>query len=74
MRRLEGRSTPWSAIGWFGAFAIFVIDSFAIMIVGGWGGGYIVKVFSGSMQGMSADEVAGVFGSFAGSPACMAST
>ena len=71
MRRLEGRSTPWSAIGWFGAFAIFVIDSFAIMIVGGWGGGYIVKVFSGSMQGMSADEVAGVFGSFAGSPACM---
>ncbi|MGN0659669.1 MAG: sodium-dependent transporter [Emergencia sp.] len=68
----EKKSTPWSLIGWFGAFAIFVIDSFAIMIVGGWGGGYIVKVFSGSMQGMNADEIAGVFGEFAGSGACMA--
>lgn len=71
MRKLEGKKTPWSAIGWLGAFAIFIIDSFAIMIVGGWGGGYIVKIFSGSMQGMSADEVAGVFGSFSGSTACM---
>lgn len=71
MRQLEGKSTPWTAIGWFGCFAIFVIDSFAIMIVGGWAGGYIIKTFSGSMNGMSADEIGGVFGSFSGSTACM---
>ena len=72
MAKLEGKNhTAWSAIGWVGVFSIFVICSFATMIVGGWGGGYIVKIFSGSMQGLSADEIGGVFGSFAGSTSCM---
>ncbi len=73
MSRLEGKKrSPWSSIGWFGVIAIFIICSYATMIVGGWTGGYIVKVFSGSMQGLTPDEIGGVFGSWSGSPASLA--
>lgn len=66
---LEGKKkTPWSAIGWLGTIAIFIICSYATMIVGGWTGGYIGKILNGSMRGLGAEEIAGVFGSFAGSP------
>lgn len=69
MRKLEGgRKTPWSIIGWLGCIAIFIIVSYATMIVGGWSGGYIVKVITGSLRGMNVDQIAGEFGSFAGSP------
>jgi len=69
MRKLEGnKKTPWSIIGWFGIAAIFIIVSYATMIVGGWTGGYIFKVMTGSLSGLSADEIAGTFGSFSGSP------
>ena len=69
MRVLEGKNkTVWSILGWVGTAAIFIICSYATMIVGGWTGGYIIKVIDGSMKGMGAEEIAGVFGSFAGSP------
>ena len=58
MRKLEGdKKTPWSIIGWLGVIAIFIIVSYATMIVGGWSGGYIFKVVSGEMQGLSPDEI-----------------
>ena len=69
MRKLEGKSrTPWSVIGWLGILAIFIIVSYATMIVGGWTGGYIFKIVTGSLKGLSAEEIAGTFGSFSGSP------
>ena len=69
MQKLEGKKkTPWAVIGWLGVIAIFIIVSYATMIVGGWTGGYIFKIVTGSMRGLSADEIAGTFGSFSGSP------
>lgn len=67
MRKLEGKKTPFSAIGWLASFAIYVINSFAIMIVGGWAGGYIIKTFSGSLNGLNAEEVAAEFSRYSGS-------
>lgn len=69
MRVLEGKQkTLWSCIGWLGTAAIFIICSYATMIVGGWSGGYIIKIINGSMKSMGAEEITGVFGEFAGSP------
>ena len=68
MRVLEGnKKNPWQSIGWLGAIAIFLICSYAITIVGGWGGGYIPKVIGGTFEGMDADQIGGVFGAYAGS-------
>ena len=69
MRKLEGdKKTGWSVIGVLGVIAIFIICSYATMIVGGWTGGYIFKVLSGSMHGLDGEAIGGVFGAFAGSP------
>lgn len=67
MQKLVGKKTPFSAIGWLASLAIYVINSFAIMIVGGWTGGYIIRSFSGSMRGMNAEQVAAEFASYSGS-------
>lgn len=67
MRRLEGKKTPFSAVGWLASFAIYVINSFAIMIVGGWTGGYIIKTFSGAMKELNAEQVAAEFTAYSGS-------
>lgn len=72
MKKLEGnKKTPWTAIGIVGCAAIFIIVSYATTIVGGWTLGYIFKVLDGSLKGLSADEIAGVFGSFSGDPKIM---
>ena len=69
MRKLENKKkTRWSAIGVLGCVAIFIICSYATMIVGGWTGGYIGKMVTGSLKGLSSEEIASVFGSFCGSP------
>lgn len=69
MRKLEGgKKTPWSIIGWLGVIAIFIIVSYATMIVGGWSGGYIYKLVTGTLTGLSADEIGSTFASFSGSP------
>ncbi len=69
MQKLEGKKkTAWSIIGLLGCLSIFIIVSYATMIVGGWTTGYIVKVLNGSLRGLTSEEMAGVFGSFAGSP------
>ena len=72
MRRLEGKKkTPWIAIGIVGCAAIFIIVSYATTIVGGWTLGYIIKVIDGSLSGLSAEEIANVFGGFSGNPKIM---
>ena len=68
MEVLEGKKkTGWSVIGVLGAFAIFTICSYATMIVGGWTGGYIVKMITGEIQSLDAAGIAELFGTFSGS-------
>jgi NSS family neurotransmitter:Na+ symporter len=72
MKKLEGgKTTGWSVIGWVETIAIFLICSFSATIIGGWSPGYIVKVASGSLRGLSPAEIGQVFGEFAGSGKCM---
>ena len=40
------KKTPWSIIGVLGCIAIFIMVSYAAMIVGGWTIGYIVKLLT----------------------------
>lgn len=69
MRKLEGKKkTGWSIIGVLGCVSIFIIVSYATMIVGGWTGGYIGKLMTGSLKNLSPDEISGVFSSFSGNP------
>ncbi len=69
MRKLEGREkTPWSAIGWLAGIAIFIINSFAIMIVGNWTLGYIVKLITGSLRNVQPQEMEAVFAGYAADP------
>lgn len=67
MEVLEGKKTGWSVIGVLGVFAIFTICSYATMIVGGWTGGYIVKMITGEIQSLDAAGIAELFGTFSGS-------
>ncbi|MBQ8585336.1 MAG: sodium-dependent transporter [Butyricicoccus sp.] len=67
MEILEGKKTGWSVIGVLGVFAIFTICSYATMIVGGWTGGYIVKMLTGEIQSLDAAGIANLFGTFSGS-------
>ena len=67
MEVLEGKKTGWSVIGILGVFAIFIICSYATMIVGGWTGGYILEIATGRMQQLDAAGIANFFGTFAGS-------
>ena len=69
MRTLAGKEkTPWSVIGVLGCIAIFIMVSYAAMIVGGWTIGYIVKLISGSLSGLTPDELGAAFGSFTSQP------
>ena len=68
MRKLSGgKKSIFDSIGWLASFAIYVINSFAIMIVGGWCGGYIIKTLTGAMNGLTPDQVAAEFGTYSGS-------
>lgn len=68
MRRLEGgKKTPWQSIGWLGVIGIFLIISYATTIVGGWTGGYILKVINGTFDGMDTTAITNTFGSYSGS-------
>ena len=68
MRKLEGnKKTPWSIIGWLGITAIFIIVSYATMIVGGWTINYIVMLCTGEMRVLDSAGIAALFGETAGS-------
>ena len=69
MKVLAGKKkTPWSIIGVLGCIAIFIMVSYAAMIVGGWTIGYIVKLLSGSLSNLTPDELGAAFGSFTSQP------
>lgn len=64
----ERGSTPkWAIVGWMGLFALFLVLSF-YSVIAGWTAAYLVKSASGSMVGLSPQEVGSDFGSFLHNP------
>jgi NSS family neurotransmitter:Na+ symporter len=59
----SGSSRHWGLLGWVGLFALFLVLSF-YSVVAGWTAAYLVKSATGSISGLSADEVAAGFGDF----------
>ena len=60
MRKLEGGSSPWVAIGWFSLATVFILISYYITIVSDVMF-YIFKFISGGLRGMSMDQIAGYY-------------
>lgn len=72
MKKLEGgKKSGWMVIGYLQVLAIFGICTFATTVVGGWSLGYIWKVASGSLVGMTSDQIGNEFSSFSGSWRCV---
>jgi len=66
----QGGSGHWAVVGWMGLFALFLVLSF-YSVIAGWTAAYLFKIGSGSMSGLSPDEVGGDFGTFLHSPGQM---
>ena len=65
-----GSSGRWSIVGWMGLFALFLVLSF-YSVIAGWCVAYFFKSISGSMAGLSPEEVGNDFGEFLASPGRM---
>lgn len=65
-----GSSGRWSIVGWMGLFALFLVLSF-YSVIAGWCVAYFFKSVSGSMAGLSPEEVGNDFGEFLASPGRM---
>lgn len=59
----SGASRHWGLLGWMGLVALFLVLSF-YSVVAGWTAAYLVKLASGSISGLTADEVGAGFDSF----------
>ena len=68
MRLLAGRRSPWTAFGWLGIAASFVILSY-YSIVAGWALDYTYLSLTGKIVGLGPDGVQSVFGRLYASPA-----
>ena len=62
-----GSSGSWSIVGWMGWFALFLVFSF-YSVIAGWCAAYFFKLISGSMNGLTPDQVGADFGAFTQSP------
>ena len=65
-----GTSGRWSIVGWMGLFALFLVLSF-YSVIAGWCLAYFFKLISGSMTGLSPEQVGADFGEFLASPGRM---
>ncbi|MDX1403557.1 MAG: sodium-dependent transporter [Woeseiaceae bacterium] len=59
----SGTSKHWGLLGWMGLCALFLVLSF-YSVIAGWTAAYLFKSATGSIVGLSADEVRGGFGNF----------
>ncbi len=66
----RGSSGRWALLGWMGLFALFLILSF-YSVIAGWTAAYLVKAASGSMSGLTPEEVGRDFGDFLHAPGPM---
>lgn len=62
-----GRTPLWSAIGWFGTLAMFVIMSY-YSVIGGWVLAYIGDFAVGGLRGLDAAGVSDSFAAFLADP------
>ncbi len=63
----SGATRHWGLLGWMGLVALFLVLSF-YSVIAGWTAAYLVKSASGSISGLSAEQVGEGFGQFIGSP------
>jgi len=62
-----GASRYWSWLGWLGVIAGFLILSY-YSVIAGWAMAYVVRVASGVFEGVTADGVSNIFGTFIADP------
>ena len=70
MAEQVGASGRWSIVGWMGLFALFLVFSF-YSVIAGWCVAYFFKAISGSISGLSAEEVGNDFSEFLSNPGMM---
>ncbi len=63
----SGATRHWAILGWMGLIALFLVLSF-YSVIAGWTAAYLVKSATGSISGLTAEEVGAGFGAFIGSP------
>lgn len=66
----RGSTRNWRFVGWMGLFALFLVLSF-YSVIAGWTAAYLVKTASGSMSGLSPEQVGANFGNFLHQPGQM---
>ena len=66
----HGSTRNWRFLGWMGLFALFLILSF-YSVLAGWTAAYLVKIASGSMNGLSPQQVGANFDNFLHQPGQM---
>ena len=66
----HGSTRNWRFLGWMGLFALFLILSF-YSVIAGWTAAYLVKTASGSMNGLSPQQVGANFDNFLHQPGQM---
>lgn len=59
----SGTSRHWGLLGWMGILALFLVLSF-YSVIAGWTAAYLFKTASGSLAGLSPEEVGAGFGAF----------
>lgn len=63
-----GANTNWHYLGWLGVIAGFLILSY-YSVIAGWAMAYILKAFTGSFSGESAEQISSLFADLQASPA-----
>ncbi len=62
-----GRSRRWRHLGWMGMCAGFLILSY-LSVIGGWLLAYVVRMATGTLEGLTADGLKNVFAVLVGDP------
>ncbi|HEX5637764.1 MAG TPA: sodium-dependent transporter, partial [Gammaproteobacteria bacterium] len=63
----EGGAKVWAWVGWMGVLAGFLILSY-YSVIAGWALAYVVRAASGMFNGMNAESINNIFGSFVSDP------
>lgn len=57
MRSVTKKGSPWVSFGWLGVISAFIILTYYMQIMG-WIAGYIVKMLSGQLSGLTTEGYA----------------
>lgn len=63
MRKLTKKGSPWVLLGWFGVLSAFVILTYYMQIMG-WILGYLVKMLTGGLSGLTAEGYTEAYNAF----------